>query len=274
MTNHNSSLIVVLPFHGGDLLLAEKLLAWICELAAYRDHYLLLATDGGVDRSRIVAMVESAKPRFDAVWGININVPPQRQAWIAGSDFMFLQTAKYIYERTKCPFLWLEPDCIPLAQGWLKQLAAAYECTPMRFLGTIVRQTDQPELPREHMTGCGLYPQDAFLLFNQLQTVVNGTQAFDIAAASQIVPAAKDSPLMQSYWGMKDLWPVFVEARTEQSPKNHLPLSFLKKETVLFHRDKEHSLIPLLRKRLFGSRSRKTAAVVEVTPPEPAAADA
>lgn len=250
------NLTVVIPFHSGDLKLAQELVAWIVEIGLYKNHSLLLAFDSAVPPQAAIEMAKIAKPRFNTVWAIPIHVPPQRQGWIAGSDYMFLQIAKYIQQHTKFPFLWLEPDCIPLCQSWLADLSQSYAMTPMRYMGTIIKQSTQPELPKEHMTGCGIYPNNAHSEFDTLKPVVDGTMAFDLAGSTVVMGSVKDTKLIQSFWGQQDLAPVFVSKRQADSPKNHLELGFLKQEAVLFHRDKTHSLIPLLRARLFSSKKK------------------
>lgn len=257
-----TNLTVVIPFHSGDLKLAQELISWIVEIGLYKSHSLLIAFDSAVAPQAAIEMAKQAKPRFNTVWAVPINVPPQRQGWIAGSDYMFLQIAKYIQQHTKFPFLWLEPDCIPLRQSWLADLSESYAMTPMRYMGTIIKQNTQPELPREHMTGCGIYPNNAFSEFDTLKPIVDGTMAFDLAGSVVVMGSVKDTKLIHSFWGQQDLAPVFVAKRVADSPKNHLELSFLRPDAVLFHRDKTHSLIPLLRDKLFTSGSKKKTPLV------------
>jgi hypothetical protein len=57
--------------------------------------------------------------------------------------------------------------------------------------------------------------------------------------------------LIQCYYGTRELPPIFVAQRTEQSLINHIALDYIKPEAVLFHRNKDQSLIPLLREKLF-----------------------
>ncbi len=48
---------------------------------------------------------------------------------------MLRQTARYIAHNYTWPWLWLEPDCLPLSSGWLDKLAETYHNQPRRYLG-------------------------------------------------------------------------------------------------------------------------------------------
>jgi hypothetical protein len=246
------SILTVIPFHQGDLALVKSQIAWINELHEGEPRYsLLLAADSAVPSSEIKAIADEARKSFAFVTGFQIMVPPNNQGWIKGSDFMFLRVARWVKENTKCAFLWMEPDAVPLKSGWLDDIQSEYSKTPYKYMGAIVRQNDQPLMPKAHLNGNAVYPNEAYEVFNAMNSVTMGTQAFDIAGASVCVPATKESPLFQSFWGTQELAPIFVKERTPESPKNHIVWDkFIRPDAVFFHRDKTHSLIPLLREKM------------------------
>jgi hypothetical protein len=93
--------------------------------------------------------------------------------------------------------------------------------------------------------------------------VRSGQQAWDIGCAEAVVPKSADTKLIQHYWGLPELPPVFVKARDADSPKNFLTLDFIKPEAVIFHRDKTHSLLPLLRSSFLPDPQIECGTIVE-----------
>lgn len=274
-----NTLLVVLPFHNGDKDKALALLRWINELEQYthpralhkNGHCLLLAADGGVDRQTILAMAEVARETFSNVNGISINVPPTSQGWIKGSDWMFMKVAEHVKNNLKLPFLWMEPDAVPLKPFWLDEIADTYHGQPFKYLGAIVHQTGQPDLPADHLNGNAVYPTDVFDTFAKIPEIVMGSQAWDMAGAKAVVPASKNTPLFQSFWGQADLPPVFVKERNKDSKPNEIAFSFIRGDAVYFHRDKTQSLIPILRERLQTKpEDGKVMSSEYVTQPSPA----
>jgi hypothetical protein len=119
----------------------------------------------------------------------------------------------------------------------------------MKYMGAIITQEGQTGLPPKHLTGCSIYPPDAFTTFNAMTPVTNGSQAWDIAGGEKIVNASQNTPLIHHFWGEPGKWPLFVHQRRVSSPENEVMLDFIKPEAVLFHRAKGGDLIPLLRNR-------------------------
>jgi hypothetical protein len=68
--------------------------------------------------------------------------------------------------------------------------------------------------------------------------------------AGLLLPEAKHTDLIQDFFGQPNLPPVFVAQRIPGSPVNYVTLDFIKPNAVLFHRDKGHTLIPLIAKRI------------------------
>ena len=249
--------IVVLPCHKGDFESAKSLVAWMNELhplgggVMFQNDYSLLIAADAVDRNELVALAETAKKSFLHVFAIQINVPPNNQGWVKGSDYMFLKVAEWVKRYAKSPFLWMEPDAIPLKPGWRAVIFNEYANQPYRYMGAVVRQSSQPDMPKAHLNGNAVYPNDAIDTFGKIQAIYQGTQPFDIASAAEVVPATFNSPLFQSFWGTPDLPPIFVKDRKADAPQHHIDFEkFLRPDAVFFHRDKTHSLIPLLREKL------------------------
>jgi len=240
----NTNLIVVVPCHNGDFPLAEQLIAWIGELDGKLPFPILIAVDQTVDMNRVVPLFEAAKAIFEHARAITLQIPAG--GWKPNA--MFLASSKYVMENYECPFLWLEPDCVPLKSGWLADINEAYQKTPLRFMGAVVEQSGQKGLPAKHLTGCSVYPNDAYVDFERIAEVNSGRAAWDIGGGEKIVTASQNTTLIQHFWGSQDKPPVFVETRTVDAPENHVMLDFIKPNAVLFHRSKDGNLLAILRK--------------------------
>jgi hypothetical protein len=72
----------------------------------------------------------------------------------------------------------------------------------------------------------------------------------------------KNTNLIQHFWGKPNLAPTFVHERTERSPENTFTLANLRKEAVLFHRNKDGTLIRLLQDKLFPGERREVGKIV------------
>ena len=241
-------LLVVLPYHAGDFELAKKLITWIAELGSCEPHSLLLCADSKVPQAQMRELMDIARPSFIRVNTMIVTVPTatnDQRVW--APNVMFLNAARQVNETTKFDFLWLEPDCVPMHEGWLNRLADEWAECPDRFMGTIVEQNSQPDMPAKYLNGVAIYSNNAIEVFEKIQSVKDSSQAFDIGAAAALVPRSVNTPMIMHYWGTKELPPVFVEARMPDSPKNHVTLDFVRPDVALFHRSKDGKLIDLLR---------------------------
>lgn len=251
-------LLLTLPYCTKDASLLQKMLDWMAELQPkYLGHSCLLVADQEVPPDQKIDLQNRARKLFDFADTMIVRVPADKQNWPAGPNLLFASAARQIHESYKLPWLWFEPDAVPLVSRWLDIIAREYERTPKRFMGSLVPANNQPDMPPVHMAGCGVYPADAWVGLEPI--LKTATRPFDIVTASYVVPRATNFPRMQHYWGDKDLFPTFKETVTVLDPKNFLTLDFIKPESVTFHRCKDGSLMALKQK----------AAISEVTLREP-----
>lgn len=233
-------LLIVIPYCPKDSATADRLLDWIAELGGCKEACALLASDATVPPETIKALHAKAKKTFAVADAIVVQVPPAHEGWGYATKVMFESCANQIEQCYKLPWLWLEPDCVPLAPGWAESLAGAYHRSPRRFLGVKVTPASGPV----HMAGPGIYPVDTF---SSVKDALPSNAHFDLAISNYILPRMVDTPLIQHFWGKPDLAPTFKQIKCSTDAENVLPLSFIRKEAVLFHRDPSGSLIDLLR---------------------------
>lgn len=249
-------LIVALPTHAGDIEQAETLMKWMVELGPMREHSLLVGADAGIPQERVKALLDVARPAFHSVRAMIIQTGAK--GWPLAANLMFRAVARQIYEGYKLPWLWVEPDCVPLRAGWLDDLAGAYRLCPRPLMGHVIDNPDAPEgLPKRYVSGIAVYPQDLFGLLSKRwqeakftgptspvrrpgQREAPAVGAWDMTFADTLTPRAHHTPLIQSHWGTAySTPPVFKTLRTEADPANVVTLDFIKREAAIFHRVKE-----------------------------------
>lgn len=259
------NLLIVLPYHAKDAALAKQLLEWIAESDQRDESWMgttsaLMACDSAVDPEIRTNLNVMAKSLFRYAETMIVNVPEQSQGWPRGANWMFHEASRQVQECYRLPFLWLEPDSVPLKPLWFETLKRNYEFCPKKYMGCFVKGNN-PNLPPIHMAGVGIYPQDAHSLLKQYCV---GAEAWDIASAHAICGQhrAVHTPLIHHIWGDHTEVPVFGVAKTAN---NILTLDAIPKEAVLFHRCKDATLINLLRGKNTPEPSQK-ATPAPVTP--------
>ncbi len=238
-------LICVLPYCNSDHASATRLLEWIRELDTKVDHALLLAADDAVPMDTKRSIDALGKSVFASSETIMHKCPqPVNGNYHAPAAMMFSRTAGHIVTCYKpWPWLWMEPDCVPLKSGWLDALADEYEKSPKRYVGPIAK-VKQDGVPPTVMFATAIYPHDATVA---LTNFCDGKKAFDMAFSDYVVPRASHTPLIQHIWGAVDDPPTFKASKSESDGKNVGTLAAISKEAVLFHRNKDGSLMDLLR---------------------------
>jgi len=253
---------VVIPFHNGDAHLAVDLVKWIGQLGGIGDGWLLLCMDQSIEKSVHDAMwVEAVKVGRFATYGIDpVN------GWPKGSNVMFARTLEFckndperlpegsdqvqqkemrkgIDSALKNPWLWLEPDAIPLKRGWLDAIRKEYAACGQRYMGNVY-VCDNPRLPNRLMSGIGVYPADAK---EELEHFTTTQYAWDVEAARFLVENCAHTKLIHHFWGIMGMPPTFAAARTPESPPNTFTLESIHKDAVIFHRNKDGTLLELLK---------------------------
>jgi hypothetical protein len=98
------------------------------------------------------------------------------------------------------------------------------------------------------MSGVAVYPADAI---DQIAPYIQLSPqlAFDVSAAMVVIREATHTKLIHHFYGEKDLAPTFVENRTAETTRNAFTLDQLPAECVVYHRNKDGTLMGLLRKK-------------------------
>lgn len=235
-------LTVVIPFHSGDAKLAIDLMFWIQELDELWDgkklDYECVLEFPFMTEHATRSFKDYGQRLFKSCRLLIPSSPPVNAPWPKGANYMFHEALIAMRE----PFLWLEPDAIPLVPGWLDYINEEYFMKEKPFMGSINVST---ETKRAHLSGVAVYPGNAHEYYKNIPSSV----AFDMVDQSEILPQTHHTRLIKNFWGQTDLAPTFRTHFEKGDPINTLTLSAIPKESVLFHRNKDGTLLKLLRER-------------------------
>lgn len=236
-------MLAAFPFHSGDVHLLADLLTWIGDLGGCKSHDALMVADADVQWSSVLALRELAAKSFDRV---HLTTNGAHVAgWIPGSNSLWLAAAKWAQDHRR-PFWFCEPDCIPLKPDWLTALESGWRAAGSPpYFGALVTHRIKT-LPSPYLEGCAIYHADTF---TAIATTFDVNRSWTLACASVTVPAAVNTPLVQHFWGEKDLPPTFALAKDPGSPVNTFTLADVRTDCAVFHRNKDGTLVQALRRR-------------------------
>lgn len=218
-------------------------LEWVAQLGGAKNHEALLVADCATQWSDCLSIVDLAQAVFGRVELAATD--KSVSGWPAGSNALFRHAAEEMNRRGQ-PFFWIEPDAIPLKSGWLDAIEAAYKTCGKPFMRQLYKSSPAETIPADMMSGIGVYPADTIKTVGHL---LNGN-AWDVSIAKATTPHTADTSLIQSHWGALRSSPTFVQ-RQDRTPPNAFTLQALHPDAVLFHRNKDGTLIHLLREKIF-----------------------
>lgn len=234
-------MLCAIPFWSGDVESVRILLNWINRLGGCRNHETVLVADAGVGWHDVMDLVNLAEDSFSSVEVIAAD--DSQIGWPQGPNWLFRTAAKYAKERGESFFL-LEPDAVPLKPGWLDQLEIEYAASGKPFMGALL-DCEQPGLPSRYLAGVACYPSNAIDIIGPALDE-RPHIAWDISSAEAIMPQAANSPHIQHFWGNHRQSPVFVSHRAHNGPANLMTQGDIWKDALVFHRNKDGSLIRML----------------------------
>jgi hypothetical protein len=226
---------------------------------------------GGCQKHKAVLVVAAGTPWTDSVEALNharkvfgtaaiVSSRKVVTGWPQGPNEMFLTGALYVANTFNAPFLYCEPDCIPVRTRWLDRIEDDYGRAGKPYMGAFVEST-QAGIPPVSLAGNAVYPASAFIDMEQI-ILSKPHAAFDVSTAGYIIPIAQPTQLIHHFWGQPNLAPTFAENRWPDSPINTFTLEKINPEAVLFHRNKDGTLIRLLKRTLFPEKNAVPFSVV------------
>lgn len=195
---------IVLPFIGREMERVINLLNWIEKLSGQLGRTIYLLPFKGIS---FVEVERAAHKAFADVQVISDSegvssdwVKDDKIRDAAGPNSLFRQAAWFFYVKPMLgPWLYLEPDCVPLAKTWDDQLEAAYRASGKAFMGAKMKAQGG----EEYLNGVAIYPQNAVTLAPSLATRMMWKElpeteiAFDIAGGAEVLRKAEFTDLIQ-----------------------------------------------------------------------------
>lgn len=232
-------MLVVLGFCHKDRDSALELVKWIAELGPYPGHKLMLSyTQRAGDGYRELQDVASGV--FDEVI-LHRCYDEDERGWPQSCNHLWQRTVYTIAQTVKEPWLWLEPDSVPTGKGWLNAVSSKYkeaQDAGKAFMGCDVNVS----WCDRHMSGIAVYPGDVGQYTSQLWALNN--IAWDMFFKDDFLKSAYFTDLIQHVWWSDP------EIQKQPTFSVRKDLELLDPNAVIFHRNKDLTLIPWLRERL------------------------
>lgn len=225
-------MLCVLSVHERDLDSAIRNVSHALTLDGKVDFPCLIACEVGLETG---ALEEACTGYFSHVSIYRMDKWTGDPAWPQGPNWAWQNAARYI-ESSKLlrqPWLWWEPDAVPLKPGWLSTLAAAYESGSRPFAGPVAIQ---PSVGA-YMAGVAIYPP---MVSQHVQfAMLTRTQPWDVVAS------VRDGILRKTH----DLSALICH--TPASSNTHFEsiddvVRLIPESAVLFHKCKDGSLLDVL----------------------------
>lgn len=228
-------MLIVIPVAKPEVDRALDLFGWIEELGGCGNRSLLLVFAHPVPEGDARALSSLAAKSFS-----NVEAIQQRSAaefgWPRNANAMFSCAANYVAKRDiREPWLWCEVDAIPIVPNWADKIEAAYNTCGRPVLGCVYM------FPSPHVNGVAVYPAN---LRSINPGMVDATlRPFDLVHPDFVRKRAHTTS--------------GLIVRSLEDPRKNRPhtfpdldsLSKIPEGCVLFHGNKDGSLIHQLRRR-------------------------
>lgn len=228
-------MLTVLPFCARDKALAVRLAELIAELGGVKKHDCLLAVHKDTDSEGVIEPLTGAFGRI-AEFSVTDEMIVEREQHTYAANLMWKRTVNHIADMNESqPFLWLEPDAVPLSPAWLDAIASAYASCGKPFLHDLVKT------PRgKSNSGCGVYPAKVRDYTDRLWQLSN--VSWDVLLYDDFAPHTTYTPLIQDIGFLED-------GKTLPTFPDQASLSIIQPGAALFHRCKDGTLIDRLREK-------------------------
>ncbi len=225
-------MLIVLPFCQKDYTSALNLLRWMKDLDGQLPSVLLIA-GAKVQSEQLAEATQVARGSFAEVRCIRQREDRGRP-WPMEANAMFALACEWISKHHHAPWLWVEPDAIPVRSGWLAAIEMEYQRAGREFMGA------RYDVPWEHINGVAVYP--ANIALHHPMMLKPGKLPFDCADSKAVLRRAHATNLIQ---------------RSLADPRQNLAHSFkdadslcvVNPDAVLFHGCTDGTLIDRLRER-------------------------
>lgn len=187
-----TKMLIVIPFTTDNAVLAERLCDWIFQLAGRTQRgSAILVCDQQVHaelRQKVRIAADVAFSSVDEVATGVQEIPTQIPVhyW---TNLMFLKAAEHVQKNYRWPWLWLEPECVPLRAHWLEAIMNAYDAQGRRYMGTHMKLGDHMFMAR-----VGVYPASTIYDLRELK---GDSGPFELELGAAMIPRSSKSRVFQ-----------------------------------------------------------------------------
>jgi len=221
-------MIVAISYHDGDRELMKRWANHVEKLGPYPNHKIIVAP---VRRSSTEGIIEPLERCFG---GVRVEWCTHMESGWPLSCNMAFETIAWAMELTwKVPFLFMEPDAIPLKKGWIDAIEAEYKACGKPFMGDYVdcQSYEAYKNVPNHMSGIAVYTND--LSIHSPSIYRNERLAWDIASARDVVPRMHRTHLIQHDFDTKNnTW-----------RRDNVTKDLVRSDAVIYHPDKKGVLM-------------------------------
>lgn len=167
---------------------------------------------------------------LDGTEVLKIQAIDETNEYPARNNYAFHQAAQIMKDE---PFFWLEPDSIPLCAGWLNKIESVYKDCHKQFM-----LSSDKNAPFDLIGGIGVYGPRAFeIIPKNIDGDMYG-HGWDMYILQKQSNMVLWSSMIQHSYGIYDKWGT---AKPHEFPRD---ANIIRKNAVIFHRDKYQDLIP------------------------------
>jgi hypothetical protein len=168
--------------------------------------------------------------RLDGTDVLVIPAIDETNEYPARNNYAFHQAAQIMKGE---PYFWLEPDSIPLCAGWLNKIESVYKDSHKQFM-----LSSDKNVPHDLIGGIGVYgPRTFEIIPKNIDGDMYG-YGWDMYILQKQSNMVCWSPLIQHSYGIYDSAGKANPHRFQRDNK------IIRKDAVIFHRDKYQDLIP------------------------------
>jgi len=249
-------MIVVAPFCIKDCVSTHKNITWAYELEGKLPYKILLSYDSDVPEDWVEKINAIAENAFEGVIHFCYGEWMGNPSWPNPQNYAFQKVCWEIINKHQEPFLFWEPDAVPIRERWLHDIDRDYQKCGKPFMGHIVHGVvNQNSM---HLNGVAVYPPNLHEYSTAIMLPPEGV-AWDVAGSYDgVVQNSRHSKLIMNVWEIDDknrpctsggIVPSFPDQKTVDDVVDF--------EASLFHRNKDLSLVDRLRERKNAKRSVK-----------------
>lgn len=249
-------MIVVAPFCIKDCRSIHKNLTWSFELDGTLPYKILLSYDSDVPKEWIEKIDAIACNAFAEVEHFCYREWMGNPAWPNPQNYAFQTICWQIINKHKQPFLFWEPDAVPIRSRWLHDIDRDYKACGKAFMGHIVHGAIKAN--SIHLNGVAVYPPNLHEYSTAIMIPPPGT-AWDVAGSFDgVVQNARHSHLIMNVWEIDAKnRPVTHGGIVPSFPSQEVVDAVVDFEASLFHRNKDLSLVDRLRERIAAKNNVK-----------------